>query len=101
MTFKCWGKNKERVHVYKNITIYWLRNFRIRNIIKQQKGINAEAAGHYESESQLCMTLCKSMNVACQAPLGLRSRRGTTKFVILYIFCLSMRLKNIVIFMCT
>ena len=61
---KCWGKNKERVHVYNNTTIYWLRNFRIRNIIKQQKRINAEAAGHYESESQLCTTLCNSMNVA-------------------------------------
>lgn len=46
----------------------------------------------------------KRMNVWSvlnQAPLGLRSRRGTTKFVILYIFCLSMRLKTIVIFMCT
>ena len=40
-------------------------------------------------------------SVLNQAPLGLRSRRGMKKFVILYIFCLSMRLKNIVIFMCT
>ena len=64
-------KNKERVHVYKNITVYWLRSFRIRNIIKQQKGINADAAGHYESESQLCTTLCNSMDVACQAPLSM------------------------------
>ena len=35
------------------------------------------------------------------SPTSLRSRRGMKKFVILYIFYLSMRLKNIVIFMCT
>ena len=63
------GKNKERVHVCKNIMVCWLRNFRIRTIIKQQKGINAEAAGHYESETQLCMTLCNYTDIACQAPV--------------------------------
>ena len=29
------GKNKEWVHAYKEIKIYWLRKFRIRNNVKQ------------------------------------------------------------------
>lgn len=38
------------MHSSKDITVSWLRKFRIQNIIKQYKGINAGPTGDYERD---------------------------------------------------